>query len=128
MVKKYSEKSTKMKLETLRQTLLNKKRATEETPFGPQALVYKVVTKMFALVAWQAEPLSISLKCDPDFALVLRAQYPAITAGYHLNKKHWNSIILDGSVPEDQLLDMIDESYNLVVEGLKKSDRETLAQ
>ena len=115
-----------MELETLRQTLLKKKRATEETPFGTEALVYKVMGKMFALVAWQTEPLSISLKCDPDFALVLRAQYPAITAGYHLNKKHWNSVKLDDSVPEELLTDMIDDSYDLVVKGLKKADREKL--
>ena len=115
-----------MELEVLRQTLLNKKRATEETPFGPEALVYKVMGKMFALIAWQSEPLSISLKCDPDFALVLRAQYPAITAGYHLNKKHWNSVKLDDSVPEKLLIDMIDDSYDLVVKGLKKADRKKL--
>ncbi len=116
-----------MELEKLRQTLLNKKRVTEETPFGPEALVYKVFGKMFALIAWQEDPLRITLKCDPDFALVLRTQYPAITAGYHMNKKHWNSIVLDGSVPETLLNDMIDESYDLVVKGLKKADREKLA-
>ena len=115
-----------MELEVLRQTLLNKKRATEETPFGPEALVYKVMGKMFALIAWQSDPLSISLKCDPDFALVLRTQYPAITAGYHLNKKHWNSVKLDDSVPEKLLIDMIDDSYDLVVKGLKKADRKKL--
>ncbi len=117
-----------MELERLRKTLRNKKGASEETPFGPDALVYKVMNKMFALVAWQAEPLRITLKCNPDFALVLRDQYPAITAGYHMNKKHWNSIILDGSLSEKELIEMIDDSYELVIKGLKKADREKLAQ
>lgn len=117
-----------MELEQLRQILLNKKRATEETPFGPEALVYKVMNKMFALISWQEDPLRINLKCDPDFALVLRAQYPAIIPGYHMNKKHWNSVILDGSIPKAQLIEMIDDSYELVVKGLKKADREKLAQ
>jgi predicted DNA-binding protein (MmcQ/YjbR family) len=116
-----------MELEKLRQTLLEKKATTEETPFGPQALVYKVLGKMFALVAWEEDPLSISLKCDPDFALALRAQYPAVIPGYHMNKKHWNTITLDGSIPEEQILEMIDDSYQLVVKGLKKEDRDKLA-
>ena len=117
-----------MELETLRKTLLKKKRATEETPFGPEALVYKVMGKMFALISWEANPLRINLKCDPDFALALRDQYPAITAGYHMNKKHWNSVVLDGSISESQLIDMIDDSYDLVVKGLKRVEKETLAR
>lgn len=115
-----------MKLETLRKTLLKKKKATEETPFGPEALVYKVMGKMFALIAWEKDPLDISLKCDPDFALILRDHYPAIKAGYHMNKKHWNTLTLDGSIPEKQVLDMIDDSYDLVVKKLKKADKEKL--
>ena len=115
-----------MNLEFLRETLLNKKSTSEETPFGPEALVYKVMGKMFALIAWEEDPLHITLKCDPDFALVLRAKYPAITAGYHMSKKHWNTIILDGSIPKDEILEMIDDSYALVVKGLKKVDREKL--
>ena len=115
-----------MQLESLRKILLSKKRTTEETPFGPKALVYKVMGKMFALIAWEKDPLDISLKCDPDFALVLRDHYPAIKAGYHMNKKHWNTLTLDGSIPEKQVLDMIDDSYDLVVKKLKKADREKL--
>ena len=115
-----------MELETLRQTLLKKKRATEETPFGPEALVYKVMGKMFALIAWEESPLRITLKCDPDLALALRDQYTAIIPGYHMNKKHWNTIILDGSLPTTLLNDLVDESYALVVKGLKKADREKL--
>jgi predicted DNA-binding protein (MmcQ/YjbR family) len=115
-----------MELEQLRRYLLEKKGVTEEQPFGPEALVFKVVGKMFGLIAWQASPLSLSLKCDPDLAVTLRSQYPAITPGYHLNKKHWNSIALDGTVPDDEVLGLIDHSYNLVVKGLKKAEREQL--
>ena len=115
-----------IELESLRKMLLSKKGTTEETPFGPEALVYKVMGKMFALIAWEKSPLTITLKCDPDFALVLRAQYPAITSGYHMNKKHWNTVLLDESIPEEQFLEMIDDSYALVVKGLKKVDREKL--
>ena len=117
-----------MKLETLRKILLKKKAATEETPFGPEALVYKVMGKMFALIAWEENPLHLTLKCDPDLALALRAQYKAITAGYHMNKRHWNTIVLDGSVPEKEILAMIDASYDLVVKGLKKIDQEKLEE
>lgn len=116
-----------MNLPPLHKTLLNKKGTTEETPFGPEALVYKVMGKMFALIAWEENPLRITLKCEPDFALVLRAKYPAITPGYHMSKKHWNTIMLDGSIPEDEILEMIDDSYALVVKKLKKVDREKLA-
>ena len=117
-----------MELETLRKTLLDKKCTTEETPFGPEALVYKVMGKMFALIAWEESPLRITLKSDPDFALALRAQYPAVKPGYHMNKKHWNTVTLDDSIPEEQFLEMIDDSYALVVEKLKKADREKLAK
>ena len=115
-----------MKLETLRDYLLQKKSTTEEMPFGPEALVFKVAGKMFALVAWQETPLKISLKCDPMEALFLRDMYTAVTPGYHLNKRHWNTITLDGSVPEAELRRMIDDSYVLVVQGLKKAERDAL--
>ncbi len=117
-----------MELEKLRKLLIDKKSVTEETPFGPQALVYKVMGKMFALIAWEEDPISISLKCDPDLALALRAQYPAVIPGYHMNKRHWNTVTLDGSIPEKEILAMIEESYALVVNGLKKAEREKLAE
>ena len=117
-----------MNLKSLQETLIKKKGTTEEIPFGPEALVYKVMGKMFALVAWEENPLRISLKCDPDFALALRAKYPAIIPGYHMNKRHWNSIILDGSLPETLILEMIDDSYTLVVKKLRKVDKEKLQQ
>ncbi len=116
-----------MKLEAVRSYLLGKKGATEETPFGPEVLVYKVVDKVFALVAWEADPLTISLKCEPGQALFLRDVYPAVRPGYHLNKKHWNTVILDGSVPESEVRGMIDDSYDLVVKNLTRAQREVLA-
>ena len=95
-------------------------------PFGPDALVFKVKGKMFALVGWQRSPLRLSLKCDPDDALALRDMYPAVQPGYYLNKKHWNTITLDGTIPDAELLTMIDNSYRLVVTSLKKAERDAL--
>jgi predicted DNA-binding protein (MmcQ/YjbR family) len=110
-------------LDRLRDYLLNKTAVTEGTPFGPDSLVYKVMGKMFALIAWETTPLQITLKSDPDDALALRAMYPAVRPGYYMNKQFWNTITLDGSIPEDEILEMIDISYDLVVKGLKKADR-----
>lgn len=115
-----------MKLDDLRAYLMQKQRTTEEMPFGPDTLVFKVTGKMFALVAWQSSPLRISLKCDPGDALALRDMYPAVQPGYYLNKKHWNTITLDGTIPESELLTMIDNSYRLVVKSLKKAERDAL--
>lgn len=100
--------------------------ATDGYPFGPGALVFKVGGKMFGLVAEDARPLTVSLKCDPDLGLELRAQYPAVQPGYHFNKRHWNTITLDGSVPVDELAELIDHSYQLVVAGLPRSERDIL--
>ena len=115
-----------MNLDTLRAYLLNRKGVTEETPFGPETLVFKVKDKMFALVAWQESPLRMTLKCEPDLAVTLRNQYPAITPGYYMNKNHWNTLTLDGSIPQTEVLGMIDTSYQLVVRGLKKAERQAL--
>ena len=115
-----------MELKTVTSWLLAKKGATEETPFGPDALVYKVMGKMFALVAWEEEPLAISLKCEPGQALFLRDLYPAVRPGYHMNKKHWNTVTLDGTIPEDEVKGMIDDSYELVVKSLTRAMKEEL--
>lgn len=109
-----------MDLKTLTARLLAYEGATEETPFGPQALVYKVMGKMFALVAWEEEPPVLTLKCEPGQALFLRDLYPSVRPGYHMNKKHWNTITLDGAVSEEELAGMIDDSYELVVRGLTR--------
>ncbi len=96
--------------------------AAEETfPFNPETSVFKVAGKMFALSALDAVPLSVSLKCDPELALRFRAEYPAITGGWHLNKRHWNTVLLDGSVPDHLVLEMIEDSYDLVVARLPRA-------
>ena len=94
-----------------------------EYPFGPDARVFKVGGKMFAL----AHDTRLSLKCDPAHAVVLREQWPAVSAGYHLNKRHWNTVVLDGSVPDAELQAWIEESYDLVVDSLPRAAREALA-
>lgn len=117
-----------MGLEELKHYLLAKTATTEEVPFGPGVWVYKVMGKMFALVPWDANPLSVSLKCDPVRAVELRTIYPAVTGGYHLNKRHWNTVIIDGSIPLLEIHWMIDHSYDLVVKGLPRAVRSQLAQ
>ena len=115
-----------MEQEELKAYLLAKPATSEDVPFGPGVWVYKVRGKMFALLPWEGNPLSISLKCDPVRALELRAIYPAVTAGYHLNKRHWNTVVLDGSIPPAEVEWMIDHSYQLVVKGLPRAEREGL--
>ncbi len=112
-----------MNLETVRRYLLALPGAVEDHPFGPQPLVLKVGGKIFALVAADATPLNISLKCEPDHAQFLRDSFPAVRPGYHLNKQHWNTVTLDGSIPDAGIRSMIDESYRLVVGGLSKAAR-----
>lgn len=117
-----------MDYDSLCRILENKPGARRTMPFGPDALVFKVLDKMFALVAWQADPLTISLKADPMDAIILRKQYPAIKPGYHMNKKHWNTVTLDGSIPKEELKLMIDESYALVVQGMTRADQARLQE
>jgi predicted DNA-binding protein (MmcQ/YjbR family) len=99
----------------------------EDYPFGEQVAVFKVAGRMFAMVQLGSPPGTVSLKCDPDLAAGLRARYAAITPGYHLNKRHWNTVELDGSVPDDELLDLIDHSYELVVARLPRAERDKLS-
>ena len=101
--------------------------ASEEYPFGDDVAVFKVGGKMFALVALGDEPGRVTLKCDPDWALQLRAEYPAVQPGYHTNKRHWNTVTLDGSVEPIDIDDMIRHSYELVVAGLPRHQRAQLA-
>lgn len=100
--------------------------ATSGYPFGEGTLVFKVLGKMFALISEDTDPLRMNLKCDPDDAQALRAQHQAIIPGYHMNKRHWNSLHMDGSLPENLVVELIDHSYDLVVLKLKRTDREML--
>ncbi|NIP28657.1 MAG: MmcQ/YjbR family DNA-binding protein [Phycisphaerae bacterium] len=116
-----------MDRQTLYRYILKKKGAFEDRPFGPDTAVFKVMGKMFALVG-DNEPLAVNLKCDPDEAVFLRQMYFAVQPGYHMNKRHWNTVTIDGSIPDEEIRQMVDSSYNLVVKGLKKADREALAE
>jgi predicted DNA-binding protein (MmcQ/YjbR family) len=100
--------------------------AAETFPFGPQTSVFKVDGKMFALSRLAGTPLSVSVKCEPALAEQLRQMHPAVTPGYHLNKKHWNTVVLDGSLPERLVKDLVEDSYDLVVSRLPASRRRAL--
>ena len=97
--------------------------SAEDYPFGDEVAVFKVAGKMFALVPLGPPPGSVSLKCDPGLAADLRGRYAGITPGYHLNKRHWNTVTVDGSLPDDLVADLIDDSYGLVVASLPKARR-----
>ncbi|MGB8490782.1 MAG: MmcQ/YjbR family DNA-binding protein [Bacteroidales bacterium] len=102
-----------MDIESLREYCISKKDATESFPFGEETLVFKVAGKIFALVNLGGD-LSVNLKCDPEKALELRERYGAVTPGYHMNKKYWNTVLLDGSVPDREVFSWIDHSYDLI--------------
>ena len=110
-----------MDLAEFREYYLTKLGASEETPFGPDVLVFKVGGKMFALAALDEVPTTVNLKCDPDLALDLRDRYEQVRAGYHMNKKHWNTVEIESGIPDIELRKMIDHSYKLVIERLPKS-------
>jgi predicted DNA-binding protein (MmcQ/YjbR family) len=97
--------------------------AEETFPFGPTTSVFKVAGKMFALSQLDAESLRISVKCEPELAEALRAANPAVIPGYHLNKRHWNTVIVDGSMADQTVCDMIEDSYDLVVSALPRARR-----
>ncbi len=105
---------------------LSRPGAEETTPFGPDVLVYKVGGKIFALAVPEDFPARINLKCNPERAVLLREEYEAITPGYHMNKRHWNTVTLDGSVPSSLVRDLIDLSHELVVASLPKAERAKL--
>jgi len=99
---------------------------TEEQPFGPSVDVLKVGGKIFAILSPESEPEALSLKCDPDVAIELRLRYAAVIPGYHLNKRLWNTVRLDGTIPDEAVLRMVVHSYDQVVAGLSKSVRQGL--
>jgi predicted DNA-binding protein (MmcQ/YjbR family) len=114
-----------MNIEELRSYCLSKVAATEGFPFDDVTLVFKVKNKIFSIISLDSD-LGISLKCDPERAIELREKYPAIIPGYHLNKKHWNSIKLDDTVSPKLLQEIIDHSYELIVKSLTKKLKEEL--
>ncbi|MFN3403583.1 MAG: MmcQ/YjbR family DNA-binding protein [Cytophagaceae bacterium] len=114
-----------MNIEEYRNYCLNKKGVTEEFPFDNNTLVFKVKGKMFT--AADVEMFEgINLKCDPEEAIYLRENYSSVLPGYHMNKKHWNTVLMDGSIPDQLIRKWIDNSYSLVVAGLPKKLRNTL--
>jgi predicted DNA-binding protein (MmcQ/YjbR family) len=122
----YGEVELYLDSKAVKEYCLSKPGATEDFPFGPDVLVIKVGSKMFALVSGRENRINLSLKCDPFVAEDLRQRYPAVTAGYHLNKKHWNTVVIDGSVPDNELAWMIDHSYELVIKSLSQAVKESL--
>jgi predicted DNA-binding protein (MmcQ/YjbR family) len=111
----------------LRRWCLEQPGAIEEFPFGPEHSVFKVGGKIFALSALDRTPLEVSVKCEPELADQLRASYPEIRPGYHLNKRHWNTVTLDGSLSDQLVRELIEDSYDLVSHALPKRMRTQLA-
>lgn len=110
-----------MNIETLREYCLSKPDVEEGFPFGPETLVMKVQGKIFLITGLDSPDLRFNVKCDPDKAIELREEFPCVLPGYHMNKKHWNTIVVDGSVSAKQLKEWIDDSYELVKSSIKKS-------
>ena len=118
-----------MNIEDLRNYCLSKRGANESFPFDETTLVFKVLTKIFAITGTDGQrDFAVNLKCDPELAIELREQYPAVQPGYHMNKKHWNTVYIDGSVSDEQLREWIDHSYELVAKSLTKKEKEALAK
>ena len=115
-----------MTLKKLEEILSQKTGSTKEFPFGDEVMVFKVMNKMFALISLDKVPLDINLKALPQDALAFREIYECVTPGYHMNKKHWNTITIDGTMKDDILKNLIEDSYNLVVEKLTKKQKQEL--
>ena len=115
-----------MDLESFREYCLSKPGATEDMPFGEDVLVFRVGGKMFALASLDEIPATANLKCDPDLALELRDRYEQVRPGYHMNKKHWNTVEIDSGIPDAEVRKMIDHSYELVTQSLPKAERKKL--
>jgi len=115
-----------MNVEEVRDYCLSKKSVTESTPFDDVTLVFKVAGKMFALLPLDEINLSINLKCEPEKAVSLREMYPSVKPGYHMNKNHWNTVYVDGTVEKKLILQWIDDSYQLVINSLPRKTRQTL--
>ncbi|MFO7447186.1 MAG: MmcQ/YjbR family DNA-binding protein [Ignavibacteriaceae bacterium] len=116
-----------MNLEAVREYCLKKKGVTEDFPFDEETLVLKVMSRMFLLTNLNP-PYTMNVKCDPRLAVELRERYEEVTPGYHMNKTHWNTVDLEGTIPTKEIFEMIDNSYDLVVNGLKKKEKDELAK
>lgn len=116
-----------MHIESLREYYLQKPGAEETMPFGDDTLVFKVIGKIFLLISLK-EANRFNVKCDPDLAIELRERYSEVQPGFHMNKTHWNTVYLDGSLTEKQLLEMIDHSYELIVKSLPKKTQQSLQE
>ena len=115
-----------MDLETIRKYCLEKKNTTESFPFGESTLVFKVSGKIFLLMSLDSIPLQFNVKCDPEIAEELRESYSSVIPAYHMNKKHWNSVLLDGQISSKKIREMIDLSYQLVIKSLPLKERKKL--
>ena len=117
-----------MDAKELRRWCLAQHGAVEDFPFGPEHSVFKVHGKLFAISSLESEPLEVSAKCEPELAIELRATYEAVRPGYHLNKRHWNTITVGGDAPDRLVRELVQDSYDLVVSGLPKRTRDALAR
>ena len=115
-----------MKFDAARAYLRKRPESVEDFPFGPDVYVYKIRSRMFATLVESEDVARMNLKCDPAEALFLRDMFDAVVPGYHMNKTHWNTVILDGSIPPGEIERMIDRSYGLVVKRLKRAERVAL--
>ena len=115
-----------MDLKKLEKILIDKNASTKEFPFGEDVMVFKVMNKMFALISLNDSPLNLNLKCDPNDAIAYREIYECVNPGYHMNKKHWNTVTLDGTIEDNILIEMIEDSYNLIVSKLTKKQQQEL--
>ncbi len=115
-----------MNIESISEYCRKKKGVTEDFPFDEDTLAIRVINKIFLLASLEKIPLQMNLKCDPEYAVELRERYDSVQPGFHMNKSHWNTVVIDGSIPNSELKEMIDHSYEQVVKGLKKADKEKL--
>lgn len=116
-----------MHIEELRTYCLSKPEVSESFPFDSNTLVFKVVDKLFALTSLSSEEFRVNLKCNPELAVALRENHNCVIPGFHMNKKHWNTILIDGSVSDEQIKEWIDHSYDQVILNLPKKHRERLS-
>jgi len=115
-----------MNIESIRKFCLSKPEVIEDFPFGVSTLVFKVCGKIFLLASLDEIPIRINFKCDPENAIELRERYDSVLPGYHMNKTHWNTVIIDGSVPAKEILSWVTDSYILVVNSLRKEEMERI--